>query len=465
MKRLWSLMSIVVLASLILSACAAPAAPAAAPGSEGAAEEASAPAGEGKDFVTWYQYDENNEDPASDERVGNQYLRDTMPVFNEAFAGQWNWVNQPKAWDQMAAELVTAVQSGGEVPDLYELGSTSLTLFFKNGALQDLTEWASAQPWYADMDPAALATCTGPDGALYCIPIAERPHLVYVWKDRFPNGFPTTPEQFLAEGERLKGEGLYAMTFFASTDFDGEGTSRGVWTTVSSFGGKFDDGAGNMTLNTPENVAAIEFLRSMVQNGYVPEIAFAGGFQEENAFKDASAASFPTGLFGYRYVNPLTAPSGTAYSKGNEEDMLDAIAAGDVILAPFPAAEGQLPGCEIATAGFAIPVGAQNPEAAQDYINWLMTPEQNADWVLRPGGGFPVLLTTRASEQFQTPFYQQAGEVIAASECHAWAGSLERTAEAQKLIMGAVYTLIKEDPTADIATVLQAAQDEYNAGN
>ena len=135
-------------------------------------------------------------------------------------------------------------------------------------------------------------------------------------------------------------------------------------------------------LNTPENVAAVEFLRTMVQSGYVPEIAFAGGFQEENAFKDASAGAFPTGLFGYRYVNPLTAPNGNEYTKGNEEDMLDAIDAGDVILSTFVAPAGQTPGCEVAVAGFGVPVGATNPEAAFDYINWIMSPEQNVTWVL-----------------------------------------------------------------------------------
>ena len=315
------------------------------------------------------------------------------------------------------------------------------------------------------MDAAALAACTGPDGSLYCIPVAERPHLVYVWKDRFPNGYPKTPEEFITEAERLKAEGLYAITFFGSTDFAGDGAGRAVWTTVSSFGGKFDDGQGNMTLNTPENVAAIEFLRNIVQSGYVPEIAFAGGFQEENAFKDASAGSFPTGLFGYRYVNPLTAPNGTAYSKGNEEDMLDAIAAGDVFLSPFIAAEGQTPGCDVAVAGFGIPVGAKNPEAAYDYINWVLSPEQNADFVLRPGGGFPALKSIRASEDFQTPFYKEAAEVLSNSACSPWFGSLERGNEAKDMIMKVVYKLIKEDPAADIATELQKVQDEYNAAN
>ncbi len=70
-----------------------------------------------KDFVTWYQYDENNEDPPSDERVGNEYLRKTIPLFNEAYKEKWNWVNQPKAFDKMGTELIAAVQAAGEVPD------------------------------------------------------------------------------------------------------------------------------------------------------------------------------------------------------------------------------------------------------------------------------------------------------------------------------------------------------------
>ena len=231
--------------------------------------------------------------------------------------------------------------------------STSTT---KNGTLQDLTEWAKAQPWYAEMDDSALKICTGPDGKLYCIPGALRPSSVYVWKDRFPNGFPKTPEEMLAAGEALKTDGKYAMTFFGSTAFDGNGAPRAVWQAISSFGGGYDDGNGKLKLNTPENVAAVAWLREMVQKGYVPEIAFAGGFQEEQAFMDSSAGAFPTGLFGYRYLNPLTAPSGTKYEKKNENDMFDAINAGDIYLAPHPAPEGNKPGCGGDVSGWGIPV-------------------------------------------------------------------------------------------------------------
>lgn len=466
MRRLWSLAVVLVVFCMVFAACAAPAGSPATTESAAGSDTASTDSAstEVKDFVTWYQYDQNNEDTKSDERVGNEYLRKTIPLFNEAFAGKWNWVNQPKAFDKMVTELITAVQAGGEVPDLMHTGGGDMLTFYQNGTVQDLTEWAQAQSWYADLDPNAITACQGPDGKLYCIPVAESPQIVFVWKDRFPDGYPATPEEFLAQAEALKAQGLYAITFFGSTDYEGEALGRFMWTAISSFGGKFDDGQGKMTLNTPENVAAIAFIRDIVAKGYAPEIAFAGQFQEEEAFKDASAGSFPTGIFGYRYVNPLTAPNGTNYEKKNEEDMLDAIAAGDVYLSSFFAAEGQEPGCNIDVSAFSIPTGAQNVEAAYDYINWIMSAEQNGAWVLAPGGGFPALKSTQADPLFQTPFYKQAAEAVAASACRPWYGSLDRRQEARTLIVNTIYKLIKEDPTADIGETLTAAEEEYNAG-
>jgi multiple sugar transport system substrate-binding protein len=428
-------------------------------------EEEAAPSGEVQDFVTWYQFDQDNDDPANDEAIGNAYIRETLPQFNEAFAGKWNWINVPKAWDKMPPELTAAVLAGGDVPDLMQASESNTANFVRNGILQDFTDWAQAQPWYSDMDPNALDACTF-DGKLYCFPIAETPQVVFAWADYFPDGYPDTPAEFEAKAEELKAQGVNIWTYFGSTDFDGNGTGRATWTVISSFGGTYDDGQGNMLLNSPENVAAVEFMRKAAVEGWTTEVSFAGGFQEEEAFKDASAASIPTGIFGYRYIRPLTAPNGNTYTTETEQDMLDAIEAGDVMLTPFLAAEGEEPGCGLAASVLVMPVGAKNPEAAYDYINWLMSePEQNADWVIRGAAGLPVLQTTYDQPEFQTKFYQEARETVEASACRPWQGSLERTAEAQPLIMNAVYKLVKEDPTADIATVLQEAQDEYNAQN
>ncbi|NQS91791.1 MAG: extracellular solute-binding protein [Chloroflexi bacterium] len=110
-----------------------------------------------EEFLTWYQYDETNEDPASDERVGNEYLRSSIPEFNAAFEGTYNWVNRPKAWDTMYQELVAAVIAGNTVPDVIEMGSQWINLTVKNGALQDIRVWAEQQEWFADLDASAVA--------------------------------------------------------------------------------------------------------------------------------------------------------------------------------------------------------------------------------------------------------------------------------------------------------------------
>lgn len=447
-----------------------PEAPVEEPVEPGSPEEPAEPAepaapAEAKDFITWYQYDQDNEDPASDERVGNEYLRKTIPEFNADFEGKWQWTNIYKSFDKLYAELAAAFIAGGDIPDLFEIGSSNLNTLYNNGVLMDITDWAEAQPWFDQMDPNALELCKGPDGRLYCIPLAQRPSVTFVWADHYPNGFPTTPEQFVQEAERLKEDGIFAWTYFGSTAYSGQSATRMFWSLISSFGGTYDDGNGNMLLNTPENVAAIEFLRDTVVKGYNPETVFAGGFVEEDSFKDASAASIPTGLFGYRYINPLTAPDGTKYEKGSSDDMLDAIAAGDVVLAPMFAPAGKTPGCANATQGLALTATANNPEAAFDYINWLMDPHRNAEFVYGPGAGFPVLQAAQEDPLFQTPFYEQAGEVVAASACRPYSGSLERVEEAIEQISIVIYKLIKEDPTLDIATELQKVQDEYNANN
>jgi multiple sugar transport system substrate-binding protein len=421
-----------------------------------------APAAQAKPIVTWTQYDQGNVDPKSDERVGNDYMRKYIPIFNQAFAGKWTWDNQFTPWDRVKGKVVAAVQAKADVADVVQVGSFDFNVYYSNGTFQDLTDWAKQQSWYAEMDPSALASCTGPDGKLYCVPVSTQFYMVYAWKAMYPNGFPTTPDQWLTEGARLKKANKYAMTFFGSTAFDGEGAIRAVFMAISSFGGGYDDGKGHLALNTPQNIAAITWLREMVQKGYVPDIAFAGNFQEEEAFKDASAGALPTGFFGYRYLNPLTAPNGNKYSKGNENDFLDAVTAGDAVLEPFPAPEGQKPSGGIATTTFAIPVGAKNVDGAHDFLNWLMTAQQDAAFSIGPGGGLPTIKSAQADPAFQTVFYKEAATVAAASNFKTTFPTITDTTAAQKAIMNAVYTLIKQNPTADIAKTLQAAQDDYN---
>jgi multiple sugar transport system substrate-binding protein len=459
-RRLLTSLGIAML-FILLAACAAPAPAAQTPAEQSASGETATTSP--TPIVTWYYYDQNNTDPQANERVGNFYLAETIPIFNEQFAGQYEWINVPRDYN-LVLDLVAAVQSNGEIPDVMRIGASDLPTFIVNNTVQDLTEFVTTAPWYEQLDPKAVEACTGPDGKIYCVPVSESPYVVFYWSDFFPDGFPKTPEELLAAAEALKSEGRYALTYWGSTAFDGEAAGRYFFQVLSSFGGGYDDGQGNLQLNRPENIAAIEFMRTIVQNGYSPEAVFVGSFEEEASFKTAEAAAFPTGHYvAYLYLNPLTAPDGTEYATATQQDMEDAVADGAIGIAPFVAPEGLAPGCHNDVFGFVIPNGAKNLEGAKTYINWILDPANGVDWVLSAGGGVPTSTAMREDEAFQTPIFQQGLAAAEASSCRPWYGSLLNIPEAKKIISTTIFDLIKGNPDADIAAALTAADEQYNS--
>ncbi len=460
MNRPFRLVTLALLtcALLVLAACVAPTA---APASDAAADTTDAVT----PVVTWYYFDQNNTDPQANERVGNFYLAEAIPQFNEEFAGEYEWVNVPRDYN-LVLDLVAAVQNNGDIPDVMRTTGVDMPTFIRNNTVQDITDFVTNASWYDEVDPAALAACTGPDGNIYCVPISQSPYVTFYWTALYPDGFPTTTNEFMEQAAALQEAGQFAITFWGSTAFDGEAAQRYYYQVISSFGGSYDDGEGTMVLNTPENIAAVEFMREVVAEGYAPEAVFVGNFEEEAAFKTAEAGAFPTGFFaGYQYVNPLTAPDGTEYDTATAADMENAVAEGVVGISPIFAPEGNTPGCHLDVIGLVVPNGAQNVEGAQAYINWVMEPEQGVNWVQNAGGGVPVVESLAQAEAFQTPVYQAAIEAGAASDCSPWYGSLLRIPEAKTIIANVMFDLVKGSPEADIAETLTAAQEEYNAGN
>lgn len=482
MKRTSHLLAILFLAATIVAACGTPTtspsgsattpagsggastAPAAEATAAPAAEPTAAPAAEapegGQKVVTWYYFDQNNTDDKADERVGNGYVRDSIAKFNQEFAGKLTLENQPQGYD-LATKLVTAVQSGGDAPDVMAWYDADLRLYMLNNTIQDV-EWAKSEPWFGDLDPKAVEACTV-DGKLMCIPIAQSAWMVMYYTSDYKDGFPKTPDALLQTSEALKAEGKYAMTYWANTAFDGEGASRYFFMSLASFGGGYDDGNGKMLLNRPENVAAVEFMRKIATNGYSPEAVFAGNFEEEASFKQGKAGAFPVSYAVARnYLHPLTTPDGKAYDSNSPADIENAVKEGALKAAPFVAPEGKTPGCNLQLYGFVVPRTAKNVEGAKSYINWVMSSPNTVDWITRTNGGLPTNKSLESDPAFNGDLATQAKAAASASACRPWYGSLTHIPEAKTLITKAIYDLIKTDPTADIAAGLTAAQDEYN---
>lgn len=399
-------------------------------------------------ITVWTKF--NSENP---QNVQDEWMRDVIAAYAEATGNQVTNVFQP--YDQINSTLNLAVQAGGDVPDVSYVDGQFLAFYDYNGALEDITDWVTAQEWYDDLTPGALDACTTPDGRILCVPTATPGTLTYFWTDLYPDGFPATAEQLLNEEcPRLTAQGNFALTFKGTENF---GLEVAYHSLIRSAGAAISDEEGRAAWANEEMVSVIEYVRALFANGCVPEIALAGGFDFENPFKDGDAGAILAGTWTYVFANPVTAPDGTLYDLG-ANSILTAAEEGQIGFAPPLAFEGGEPVSNVYATAWAIPVGSPNPEAAFEFINFTM----QSDWNGRFGvayGSLPSLVSARENELFQSGYWTTVAEIQ-----DAYGAAMPYLIEYDRGIaaLAEVFVQALTDPNLDVMAALQAAQDNYN---
>ncbi len=392
------------------------------------------------EIVTWLTVD----DPAAP-NAGNPALESLIAQFNAATRSAPAWVNQPQPRDTIAAILTAAVHTDGQAPDVVQLDAEALMLALNNDTLADLSEWASDQPWFSQIDTGTMAACTGPDGRLYCVPQALAPYVIVYWTQHFPEGFPRTADAFLQRAEALKSNSLPAIAFDeAGGDF--------IWMLLGTHGRPLDDGAGRMTLNTPQTVQVVELLRALTRNGLTAD---------SDAFASARSAALAARFDRLTRLQRLSSPSDKAYTG---DALGAALAAAEAKLAPIfaPAGAAAPAGCATDIHVLAIPKGARNEPGARALIRWLMSDDHAGDWTAQLGG-VPV----RKIAGWSAPAALAAQATATTGGCKPWQGTLKDVAGARALILDTLVALTSgaESDNPNIASVLARAEDEYNAKN
>jgi hypothetical protein len=192
-------------------------------------------------------------------------------------------------FDQINTTLNIAVQTGTNVPDAAYIDTEQLSFFYNNGTLTDLTEFVRGADWFEDVDPASLATCTAPDGAILCVPSTTSNYYMYYWTAAYPEGFPATTTAFLAAAPGVRAGGVYPMTFKAAEPVSVERFYTGL---LRSYGVPLAGEEGEALWATDEAVEAVGFVRTLFAEDYVPRVALAPQFEYEEPFKQGEAASF-----------------------------------------------------------------------------------------------------------------------------------------------------------------------------
>lgn len=164
---------------------------------------------------------------------------------------------------------------------------------------------------------------------------------------------------------------------------------------MKAAGGKMLDAEGNLALNSPENLKALQFLNDLV-NVYkvVPPAAVSWGWADpSNALGTGEVAMCITwGGFGTLL----------------ETDFPDVYE--DIGFAPQPVGPGGTSGSWSGTGGFFIFKNARHPDEAQKFIEFMCQPDLSKEWALVSGNVSPFVDIADDPELAKLGWYQAMAE-------------------------------------------------------
>ncbi len=404
---------------------------------------------ENKTINIWTKFNDTNPQNTQDE-----WLARIIKDF-EAETG-YKIVNTFVPYDQIVQKLNLAVQAGGNVPDLSYVDQ-DIDFFARNGVLMDITEYMEKAPWYADVSLVALQGVIASDGKKYAIPTLLGGHMLYYWTAAYPDGPPRTTEDLLKAGERLAKDGKFAITFKGS---EGTGTSMFYFQLVETFGGTYTDEKGTSVFASEGTKKAIEYVRTLFANRYAPEVSLGAGFDFETPFKDGNAGAFVAGSWSYVYLNPLTSPDGKVFDNG-AQSVEDALRSGAMGIADPIYAPGSRPYSWVSGfGGWGIPIGSKNVGGAKLLMDYLMKPENAADYAVSYGG-LPTIMSAMEDKRFaESTYWTEVSESINRTGKQT---VFNKNPRFFQKFNDTVITLIQR-PNLDIMTELIKAQNELNAG-
>lgn len=317
------------------------------------------------------------------------------------------------AWNQLATKLAIAAQSGGDVPDIIETGSRHIASLADIGALAPLDDLLADAAWTTDLTPADRAACII-DNVRYCAAHNVRGGITYYRTADFPNGFPTTPNQWLSVAPRLTGDNQFFSTQYAGRSYI---AVEVLWfPLIHANGGTIFDSEGKPAWATEANVQVVNFVRTLFNEGYFPELAITGDFSDAEApWIDGRAASFRGASW-----SPIFVPGLKAAVDDGSVDLAGGVDFGDGA-AVFLLSEV-----------WVIPATAANPDGAAQWLDQFFAPQFLAQWastqygvptresaqtLVDPDDPFFAAIDTILSEQGvfvpQSPYYIESLDELA----------------------------------------------------
>jgi multiple sugar transport system substrate-binding protein len=179
--------------------------------------------------------------------------------------------------DQMVQKYATSA-AGGSAPDLIGLDLIFTPAFAAAGQLEDITAWAQERPYFDQLSKAHIEAGTYED-KIYGMPLLAEGSVLIYNKDLFrqagldPEKAPASWAEIEAAAGAVDALGGDINGFYFAGACGGCNAFTFLPLVWASGGDIFAEGGAKVTLDTPQMHDAVNFYRSMIEKGYVPESA------------------------------------------------------------------------------------------------------------------------------------------------------------------------------------------------
>lgn len=275
----------------------------------------------------------------------------------------------PKSFDDMMATVQLGMSSP-DGPDIAQVnqGHTDMGALVKANLLVNLMPYAQKYGWLSKLGPGLAArnsfSADGQSfgtGNLYGMPLNAELVGVYYNKAMFEQAGVSVPKTFVEFEAALATFKEAGMTPLALGNLEGwpafhvHGEILNALLDSRQWVDNFVFGRGNVSVNTPENLAAAAKVQEWAANGYfTPGFAGVGYDDSWQLFANGEAAMMITGSWLSGEVEALPNPDNFGF-----------------FLVPPQTAGGWKMAIGGTTLAFAIRNGSANPDLAAEYIDWL----------------------------------------------------------------------------------------------
>ncbi|QQQ62523.1 ABC transporter substrate-binding protein [Paenarthrobacter ureafaciens] len=326
-------------------------------------------------------------------------------------------------------QTVLTQMGGGEGPDLVRFDMPEFSTAAASALLEPLDD---------KIDASKLNLIAGPDkylnvdGNRYGVVFENSNYGMFYNKDLIPEA-PKTFDEFVETAKATTKGDVYGLAF-RQTQAEEAGVWQDIYNYVLGFGGDWSDG-GKLTLDSPEVIEGLEKYKELYDANVIPKGADAATFRK----------MFANGKVGMELNN-----GGYVTATKSANPALNF----SVARIPFPEKkQGSL------LAPIVINANSKHKDAALDFIQWILKPEQQVKLQEVLGASSVATPTERSAESLEKyPFLPELDKLTESGVPQIVNGFGPQTADIRRIVVTEVLSSLQGQQ--DMKTAMEKAQKQ-----